>query len=354
VESGIRDTNDRCGRGVNWGDYNDDGWIDIFVSNYRLHPNLLWRNEWNGTFTNVAEGAGVEGENIGGSYGHTIGSQWADMDNDGDFDLFTANLAHPRFILFSDKSMLYINSGAPEYSFTDIRESAGITYYENHSDTAIADFNNDGFLDLFVTGIYVGARSFLYESNGDLTFTDVTYASGMRIDNGWGVAWADYDNDGDQDLVSRELYRNDSETGNWLQVRLIGVTANRAAIGARIVVQTGARQLTRQVEGGKGTTTQSSLTQHFGLGEATRANQLFIYWPTAPPVVDVYPNVQGNRIVTYVEGRGELLDGGVQPDGSTEPPPDDGGGCSCRTEGSGGLPLLWLLLVVLGLRRRRA
>jgi len=360
-EAGIRDVPMQCGRGVNWADYDNDGWQDIFVSNYRLNPNLLFHNQGYGRFENRSLEAGVAGEPITGAYGHTIGSAWADFDNDGDWDLFTANLAHPRFIDFSDKSMLYVNGGAPDYTFTDIREVAGIRYYETHSDTALGDFDNDGFMDLFVTGVYVGYRSFLYHHQGNLTFTDETYNAGAQVDNGWGAAWADIDDDGDLDLISRRLYRNDLETtGSWLKVRLLGTVSNRSAIGARVTVSAGGQTYLRQVEGGKGTTTQNALTLHFGLGQATVADRVEIVWPNWPPYIELKQDVAIGRTVTYIEGGGELLDGGVETDGATaDATPTGGKGCGCRSAGDGlpPLPHAILLLLLIGVicrNRRRA
>jgi len=357
--AGIHDVPPQCGRGVNWADYDDDGWIDIFVSNYRLHPNFLFRNRGYGRFESHSDEAGVIGVPISGAYGHTIGSQWADFDNDGDWDLFTANLAHPRFIDFSDKSMLYINGGAPDYTFTDIREVSGIRYYETHSDTALGDFDNDGFMDLFVTGVYVGYRSFLYHHQGDLTFVDETYNAGAQVDNGWGAAWADIDDDGDLDLISRRLYRNDlASTGTWLKVRLMGTLSNRASIGARVLVTAGGHTYMRQVEGGKGTTTQNGLTLHFGLGDASVADTVQIVWPNWPPYIETHRDVTIGRTVTYIEGGGELLDGGVSTDGATEDAtPTDGKGCGCRASGIDTLPApllaFWLLMIGYATRRAR-
>ncbi|MBU1238890.1 CRTAC1 family protein [Myxococcota bacterium] len=334
-----------CGRGVNMADYDDDGDLDIYVSNYRLHRNFLWQNSGSGRFTNVGFETGTEGEYISGAYGHTIGSTWVDLNNDGHWDLIAANLAHPRFIEFSDKTMIYINSGPPDYTFEDIREESGVTYSETHSDPAAGDFDNDGYADFFVTDVYVGYQSFLYRNNGDLTFTDVTYPSGIRVDNGWGCAWADIDNDGDLDLVSRGLYRNDHATGNYLKVRLIGTYANRSAIGARVTLNVGGDVLMRQVEGGKGTTTQNSMTLHFGLGDATMVDSLTIDWPLRTPFSETYGNVTANRTVTYVEREGELLpDGGV--DGGDDDP-GDSGGCSCSTGQSGSAPPLMILFLAI-------
>ena len=101
---------DLCGRGVSPCDYDRDGDMDIFVSNYRLQENFLWENR-RGEAVNAALLRGVAGTETDGWWGHTIGSAWADWDNDGDWDLFSANLAHPRYITFSDRSMLYRNDG---------------------------------------------------------------------------------------------------------------------------------------------------------------------------------------------------------------------------------------------------
>jgi len=230
---GLSPGDDHCGRGINWGDYNDDGYIDIFVSNYRLDPDLLFHNNGDGTFTDVSETKGVKGEKISGAYGHTIGSTWGDFDNDGDFDLFCANLAHPRFITFSDKSMLYQNSGAPDYDFTDIREIAGIIYEETHSDSAFGDYDNDGWLDLFITSVYVGRKSTFYHNNQDSTFSLVNYHSGVIIDNGWAFSRVDYDLDGFLDVNNRSnFHRNHGNDNNWLIVRARGTVSNWASIGA--------------------------------------------------------------------------------------------------------------------------
>ncbi|MCK4444822.1 MAG: VCBS repeat-containing protein, partial [Thermoplasmata archaeon] len=211
VAAGIDDyTNPRQGRGVAWSDYDNDGDLDIYVSNYRLVPNYLWENNGDGTFTDRAPNRGVEGTatRYSGSWywGHTIGSAWGDIDNDGDFDLFTANLVHKDNKwpwvrgLFCDDSKLYQNNGSAEnYNFFDIREQAGIpiipagemmydpasgnTYYrdELYSSPSFADYDNDGDLDLFVTQVYylVHGDSHLFRNNGNLTFTNVTEDAGV-------------------------------------------------------------------------------------------------------------------------------------------------------------------------------
>ncbi|HDQ99385.1 MAG TPA: hypothetical protein ENN51_03755 [candidate division WOR-3 bacterium] len=268
----------RAGRGVAWADFDDDGQPDCFVANYRLQENFLWHNQGNGSFVNRAAELGLSGDEVDGWYGHTIGAAWADYDNDGDLDLFTADLAHPRYIEFSNRSRLYENLGTDSVPrFRDRRAAAGIRFEETHSNPAWADVDNDGWLDLYITSIYEGRRSFLYRNlgpgpDGRPEFEDITWLSGTRVFNGWGCAFADFNNDSRVDLVigsgsGLRLLRNDSDTdGSWLRVRVAGRQANRAGIGSRVTVERAERRWIREVEGGSGTTNQNSLVQHFGLG----------------------------------------------------------------------------------------
>jgi hypothetical protein len=315
---------DLAGRGVNWGDFNNDGYQDCYVSNYRLCENFLWVNNHDSTFTNLAGQLGVAGDEVNGAYGHTIGSEWADYDNDGDLDLFAANLAHPRYIEFSNRSMLYENplistnrqSPIANRQFADRRAASGIRYEETHSDPAWADVDNDGDLDLYITSIYEGRRSFLYVNQlyNDLwapssrrppLFDEVTWLSGTRVFNGWGCAFADFDNDGDQDLVvgsgsGVKLFRNDTKNGNkWLEVRVIGRKANRAGIGARVTVTQGKSRQIREVEGGKGTMSQNSLVQHFGFGRFDTPVTVEVrFGPNSRAVVK---GVKPNQLITVTE-----------------------------------------------------
>jgi tetratricopeptide (TPR) repeat protein len=271
-EAGLVTLEKMNGRGVNWGDYNNDGLLDLFVSNYRLDPNFLWRNNGDGSFTNVAQEQGVEGREKRGHYGHTIGSEWGDYDNDGDLDLFSANLAHPRYIGYSDKSMLLENIGLPDYRFRDRAKEAGIRYQETHSDPSFADYDNDGDLDLFITAIYPKAKSVLYRNKGQGKFEDVTWRAGVRVSNSWGSAFADFDGDGDLDLVvgshdGIRLFANDGNKNHWLHVRVAGRSCNQDGIGSRVVVKSHALQQIREVQGGKGTGAQHSLPVEFGLGD---------------------------------------------------------------------------------------
>ncbi|HOA05668.1 MAG TPA: CRTAC1 family protein [Candidatus Fermentibacter daniensis] len=256
-----------CGRGVSPCDFDRDGDVDVFVSNYRLQENFLWENR-DGTAASSALEAGVAGHDKDGWWGHTIGSAWADFDNDGDWDLFSANLAHPRFIDISDRSELLVDENG---SFRDERAARGIGYEETHSVPAWGDWNNDGLLDLYITSVYEGRRSFMYLQQPDGTFLDVTLLSGTRVHNGWGAASADFDRDGRLDLAvgsgsGMRLFRNVTEGGRWLLVEVDPPEAvNASGIGCTVeIVQEGVARL-RQVSGGSGTTCQDGAVLHFGL-----------------------------------------------------------------------------------------
>lgn len=199
--AGIASDENMCGRDVVWSDFNNDGFQDIFVSNYRLDPNFLWINRGNSTFVNGAEEKNVIGNEVDGDYGHTTGSIFGDIDNDGNLDLLSVNLAHPRYIEFSDRNMLLLNSSHPSYTFKDVFKQSGISFEETNVIPALGDIDNDGDLDLYITSIYPGRNSHLYLNDGKGRFSDISWLSETRVKNAWGCAFADYDNDGDLDLL---------------------------------------------------------------------------------------------------------------------------------------------------------
>ncbi|MBW6516055.1 MAG: CRTAC1 family protein [Candidatus Cloacimonetes bacterium] len=298
-----------AGRGVSPADYNNDGIQSIFVSNYRLNRNYLWDYS-NGVFKDHAALKGVAGHKYRipdhlGYYGHTIGADWGDYNNNGYLDLFIANLAHPRFIEFSDISMLLRNDGLAArvigdtaivyHNFTDVTKEAGITFDELHSDPNWFDADNDGFLDLYITSVYENDRSYLYLNNLDGTFTDITWLSGTRVYNGWGNSVADLNGNGRLDLIvgsgnGVRKFRNDTDNEHtsvffkpyWdgEEVKIIeredwhSSIPNSPAFGIKVQVKIelpdgSQKTLIRELNGGKGTTSQNDQFLHFGLGEGT-------------------------------------------------------------------------------------
>lgn len=259
-----------CGRGANWGDFDEDGDEDIYVSNYRLQENFLWVNDGAGKLDDLACYYGVAGFEQDGWWGHTIGSEWGDFDNDGDLDLITANLAHPRYIEFSNRTCLYENRLKQEGTFKEVRKEWGIKYEETHSDPAWGDVDSDGDLDLYITSIYPQRRSFLYVNDlENRRFVDVTFLAGVRVTNGWGCAFSDFDNDGDLDLAvasgeGMHLFRNLGTKSNWLE---LDVKVPGSGYGTSVLLRRGAEIQYRELSGGKGTTSQHSHVIHFGLGK---------------------------------------------------------------------------------------
>ena len=293
-----------AGRGATTADFDQDGDTDLFISNYRLDRNLFYDNLGDGTLDNVALLNGTQGEPVSGAYGHTIGAAVGDIDNDGDFDLIAANLAHPFYFHFSDTTQVLINDGSGD--FADEADDRGIYYRETHSNPTLFDADNDGDLDLFITSVYSGRDSDFYENDGDGYFTLRNAESGLVWRGGWGAAAADHDNDGDVDLLTYELFRNDlsAETAenNWLQVRAVGVGGNTSAIGATVRVEAGDLRQLRSVSGGSGTSSQDDLVQHFGLGNREVADRVEVAFPYGETVV-VEGVDAGQRIWVYSDGR---------------------------------------------------
>ncbi len=301
-----------CARSPVACDFDRDGDQDLYVGNYRLQENQFFVNNSivhgqpavadrttpitadhggsavdKGRFTNLAAFYQIDGDEVEGWYGHTIGCEWGDFDGDGDFDLIACNLAHPRYIGFSNRTMLYRNDAVipPPLAgragggvFTNVQHLWRLKYEECHSEPVWGDFDNDGDLDLFITSVYPNRRSFLFENKGD-HFEDVTFLSGVRIFNGWGCATSDYNNDGRLDLAACEggkveLYSNSTQNANnWIEIAPERTTGEHLSqIGGIVEIESGGRKFIRQFEGGKGAGSQNSGTLHFGIGKGTSCN----------------------------------------------------------------------------------
>ncbi len=307
AQNGFLPTEKLAGRGASPIDSDLDGDVDLFVNDYRLHRNIFYENLGGGLVQEVAQAIGVAGELTQGYYGHTIGGAWGDLDNDGDFDLVAANLAHPRFFDFSDKTEVLIQEGG---TFTDtqgdwaIPESmTGLRYQETHSVPVLADFDADGNLDLLITAVYPGRPTDFYWGNGDGTFVLDAYHAGITTEDGWGASVSDVDHDGDLDLFARQPFINEIDGGHWLQVKAVGnVVSNRMAIGASVFVTAGGITRMRHVQGGTGQGNQDSLYLHFGLADAASVEQIRVLFPGGGEVVYDGPFDVDQRVWVYEDG----------------------------------------------------
>ena len=276
-------------RGVTSCDFDQDGDLDIYVSNYRLQPNQLWQNDGQANLSDAAERLNALGTTPDFGGGHTIGSAWGDFNGDGLFDLFVGNFAHVDSRGDQPKSRFLRNLGADAaHAFEDLGP-CGIFYQESYASPAAADFDNDGDLDLYFTTVYETAsfgklnNPVLFRNDSEWTFSDQTEPNQLaKLPATYQAAWCDFDHDGDLDLLTAgKLFVNQSAPGNWLQLRLVvrGPSGNRSAVGAQAKIQLADRTLVRQVEAGTGQGNQNDLQLHFGLGTHTDPVIVEVRWP---------------------------------------------------------------------------
>ena len=255
-------------------DFDEDNDIDFYVSNYWLVSNWLWVSDGKGGSSNRAGEFGAQGGN-----GHSVGACWGDMDNDGYLDIFAGNFAHRG----QPQSRFLRNTGpVGKFTFRD-KGPCGVGYQESYASPTLGDCDNDGDLDLFFTTVYGHNAARLYRNNGNWSFSDVTAEAGLGgLKVSYQAAWADVDNDGDLDLMTKgKLFINKGNENHWLKIRLKGdgKTVNTAAIGARVRIKLGDETLTRQVEGGGvGQGNQNDLTLHFGLGRHKEKVKYEVTW----------------------------------------------------------------------------
>jgi hypothetical protein len=291
-----------------WGDYDNDGHPDVFVLNYGSGGrNRLYRNNRDGTFTEQSAAAGV------GSGSFSYASGWGDYDNDGFLDLFVAN-GEP-----SRGNFLYHNRGDGTFARSAAFDAVSPPNVGTYA-CAWGDYDNDGYLDLFLANYgrpndEERTVNLLYRNNGDGTFSRVTTGSlANDVDAFGGCSWADYDNDGFLDLYVTShaghnlLYRNNGNANGWLQFKLVGRISNRSAIGAKVRVKSEIRdpkseirtlwQL-REINGGDGDSNSQPLLVHFGLGDATLADTVRIEWPSG--IIQELRGVAAKQFLTVTE-----------------------------------------------------
>jgi hypothetical protein len=289
---------------VTWVDFDNDGDLDLIITSAAsASPCRVFRNDGAGAFTELTN-TGLEKATF------STGIAWGDYDNDGLPDVFICRLNSS----FSQPlpSFLFHNNG--NGTFTQIEQKPFTTDTGYAPSCAWADYDNDGWLDLFVTNFGNGGKNRLYHNNHDGTFTRVTSGSiANDLGSSAGCAWGDYDRDGFLDLFVANaivgggsstdfLYHNDGNTNAWLTIKCVGSRSNRSAIGTKLHLKAtiGGESLlqTREINTGHGLA-QSALEAHFGLGDATDVENLRIEWPSG--TVQEFQNVSAKQHLTITE-----------------------------------------------------
>jgi len=401
-KSGLAQEKGRWATGCNFLDYDRDGHLDLFVCNFiKLDPdripsandmsfcqwkgvptmcgprglpgdtNALYHNNGDGTFTDVSEKAGI----LKPGPRYSISDTSYDFDNDGWPDIYVA--------VDSEPSILFHNNH--DGTFTDLAVMAGCAYNEDGHEQAgmglaVADYDCDGWFDIFKTN-FADDTCDLYHNNGDGTFSDLSFSSGVGINNNyvaWGCGFIDYDNDGWPDIVQvnghvypevdnykfgeafknpRLVYRNlgnghfqdvsalmgpgiserfssrgaafgdydndgcmdvlilnmndlpsllrnvGGNKQNWIKIKLVGTKCNRTAIGARVRVTTGKHIQMDEVHSGTSVMSQSDLRLHFGLGKLDTVDSIEVKWPTTQKI-ERFEQIKANQILTIREEHG--------------------------------------------------
>lgn len=313
-------------KGVVAGDYDNDGFVDFYVSNYD-GINQLYHNNGNGTFTDRAVAAGVPGT------GRGFATWFFDYDNDGWLDLFVTSY----FMSVDDTARTYLGlpHNAPTLklyrntgrgTFDDVTRSVGLDKVFMPMGANFGDLDNDGFLDMYLgmgTPSYASvAPHVLLRNDAGKRFVDVTASSGTgEMHKGHGIAFADLDFDGDEDIVAEiggatpgdshamRVFENPGHGNDWLALKLTGVKSNRSALGARITVTVsngdGSRTVHRQVSPG-GSFGASPLEQHIGLGKGARVTAVDVWWP-ASGTTQHFAEVRINQAYSLEEGAATLV-----------------------------------------------
>jgi enediyne biosynthesis protein E4 len=313
-KAGVDDPNHYYGLGATWGDYDNDGWPDLYVAN-DAGPNFLYRNKHDGTFEDVGLLSGIALSSDGLQQG-SMGVDWGDYLHEGRLSMIVTN--------FIEQGAALYHAGKDEFSDVSLRSKVmRPTYPLVGWGTAFFDMDNDGWLDLFIANGHVypqvdtipGGTPYrqpmvLLRNNRDGTFDDVSQTlANMPPEARRGAAFGDINNDGNVDIVilnvgappSLLLNRNQSPNHRVL-FKLIGTKSNKAAIGARLTVKAGDLVQFSEVRGGASYLSQNDLRLHFGLGANHKMTEVSIRWPNGE--TETLHDLPADFIYTVVEGEG--------------------------------------------------
>jgi enediyne biosynthesis protein E4 len=318
-KAGVNDPAKRYGLGAVWGDYDNDGWPDLYVAN-DAGPNYLYHNKHDGTFEEVGLVSGVALSGDGQELG-SMGVDFGDFDHDGMQEITVTNFA-------DQPDDLYHNEGGAK-GFTDWAWSSKMSqpvYPFVKWGTGFVDFDNDGWLDIFVANGHVYPQvdmianslakykqpMFLFRNKRDRTTEDITASSGLGdapLQCRRGAAFGDVRNDGNMDILALNvgappsLFVQDRPNPRHnVTFALIGTKSNRAAIGARVTITSAGVTQFAEVRGGGSYLSQNDLRLHFGLGDAKVVEQVQIQWPSGTS--ETLRDVAIDAIYTLTEGKG--------------------------------------------------
>ncbi len=300
-------------------DYNDDGWPDIYIA-CDSTPSILYRNNQDGTFTDVAVVAGAA-YNEDGREQAGMGSAIGDYDGNGTLDIFKTNFS-------DDTSTLYRNRGNGTFSDATFAAGLGLNTRYLGWGAAFFDYDNDGWQDLLLVNghVYPEVDKYklgsdyqeprvLYRNLGNGKFADISKNSGPGITtplSSRGLAVGDLWNDGRMSAVISNMHAPPSVlvnqtkyNNNWIAFQTGGTKSNRSGIGARISVKVGERMLVDEVRSGSSYSSNNDMRVHFGLGPAKAPDYVEVRWPSG--LVERFTNPKVNSIVVLKEGSGETI-----------------------------------------------